>query len=163
MVDDNLLTHFHKQTIQINKNYPHECEYCGEIIGTPKTDRLTAHLKFCKKVPPSVQINPTGMRYGSINVAVAPQAYPAGEEEESDGDTEDEDDQDPSEPLITTPLCTPAFPDMEFSTDTFHAVDGPLAASEHVNQTITMYDMEDGNGITMEDSYDHIYNEDLER
>ncbi|GAU92626.1 hypothetical protein RvY_04681 [Ramazzottius varieornatus] len=165
MMDSNLLTHFHKQTIQINKNYPHECKYCGEIIGTPKTVRLTAHLKFCKKAPPSVQINPTGMRYGSTNVAVAPQAYTGGEEDEdeSDGDTENEDDQDPSGPLITTPLRTPAFPDMEFSTDTCHADDGPLAASEHLNQTITMYDLQDGNGITMEDSYDHIYNEDLER
>ncbi|GAV03402.1 hypothetical protein RvY_13830 [Ramazzottius varieornatus] len=166
MVYNNLLTHFHKQTIQINKTYPHERKYCREIIGTPKTDRLTAHLKFCKKAPPSVQINPTGMRYGSTNVAVAPQAYTVGEEEdedESDGDTEDEDDRDPSGPLITTPLCTPAFPDMEFSTDTFHADDGPLAASEHLNHTITMYDMEGGNGITMEDSYGHIYNEYLER
>ncbi|GAU89825.1 hypothetical protein RvY_02329 [Ramazzottius varieornatus] len=164
MVDNNLLTHFHKQTIQINKNCPHEYKYCGEIIGTPKTDQITPHLKFCKKAPPSVQINPIGMRYGSNNVAEAPQAYTGGEEgDESDGDTEDEDDQDPSGPLVTTPLSTPAFPDMEFSTDTFHANDGPLAASEHLDQTIAMYDMEDGNGITMEDSYDHIYNEDLQR
>ncbi|GAV07310.1 hypothetical protein RvY_17161 [Ramazzottius varieornatus] len=89
------------------------------------------------------------MLCGSINVAVAPQAYTGGEEDEdeSDGDTG----------------LYERFSRCGVLHGHFHADDGPLAASEHLNQTITMYDMEDGNGITMEDSYDHIYNEDLER